>query len=277
MGRFLVMPEGHRIYTEEEGAGEAVLFSHADFVDGGMWGEMLSRTSSRFRAVSYDKQGYGRSDPATGPICRRRELELVMRGLGIPSAHLVGCSNGGQAALDLALERPDLVLSLTLVNSTPSGFTPEGEPPAELLEMIAAMQKGDSAVTSELQLRIWFDGPGRGSEDVDSGRIAARAAAGRMNRKVVERGTFWIADATPAQPLSPPAIGRLREVRIPTLVVSGALDYAENRRASRLLAESMPRARQVEMSGCAHVPPLEAPGDFSGILMPFLESCRGAR
>lgn len=277
MELFLEMPDGHRLFTMEEGMGEPVLFSHADFLDGRMWGPLIDKIVGRFRSISYDKRGYGRSDTVVGPVCRRRELEAVLAGAGIQSAHFVGCSNGGLTALDLALEKPELVLSLTLVNSSPSGFTPEGEFPAEIFEMMAAAQRGDIEKASELQLRIWFDGPDRKPEDLDHGRIKARAQAGEMNRIFVERGTYWIADAVPALPLHPPAILRLGEVRVPTLVVSGNLDYSEARRASRILAEGIPGARLVEMPDCAHVPPLEAPDAFAKLLLPFLESCwRGA-
>ena len=136
--------------------------------------------------------------------------------------------------------------------------------------MIEASQKGDLEAASELQLRIWFDGPERRPETLDPARAKARSAAGEMNRIVVERGTFWIAQ--PAEPLDPPALERLGELRVPVLVVSGSLDYAENRRASRIMAEAIPGARLVEMAGCAHVPPLEKPGEFSSILADFLRS-----
>jgi 3-oxoadipate enol-lactonase len=260
--------EGIRI--EETGEGEPILFVHADFVDGGMWKQVMEGLSPRFTVACFDKRGYGRSDSATGPVCRRRELERVVRSLGRGPVHLVGCSNGGQSSLDLALERPDLVGTLTLVNATPSGFRLEGAPPPELLEMIAAMVRGDCTTASELQTRIWFDGPGRDCRAMNDGLLAARAEAARMNRICVERGTFSIADAIPADPLDPPAIERLKDVRQPTLVVSGALDYSENRRASKILAEGIPGARLLSMDDCAHVPPLEAPRRFAQILTSFI-------
>src|SRR5512142_357855 len=251
MKKLVSLEDGARIEAEVEGAGDPILFVHADFVDGGMWAQAMALLAPKYRVAAYDKRGYGRSDPATGPICRRRELAAVLESLGLGPCHLVGCSNGGQAALDLALERPGLVRSLTLVNASPSGFQLEGAPPPELLEMMAATARGDLAAASELQLRIWFDGPERGPESLDPARQAARAEAARMNRIFVERGTFLIANAAPAEPLEPPAIARLGELRVPTLVVSGGLDYSENRRASRLLARSIPGARFVEMADCA--------------------------
>src|SRR5512141_3197363 len=82
--------DGLRI--EEVGDGEQILFVHADFVDGGMWNSTMARLADRFAVACFDKRGYGRSAQAMGPMCRRRELEEVLRTLGRGPVHLVGCS-----------------------------------------------------------------------------------------------------------------------------------------------------------------------------------------
>lgn len=258
----LVLPGLGRIHAESEGNGPAVVFVHADFVDGRMWDGVRAQLSG-YRTVAYDKVGFGRSEPVTGPVVRRRELAAVIDALGLGAVHLVGCSNGGQQALDYTLEHPDRVLSLTLVNASPSGWAPEGEPPALILEMFSAVQRGDAEAASELQLRIWFDGPERDKAGFPNSILEARELAGAMNRVFVERGTFFLADANPAEPLDPPALGRLGEVRVPTLVVDGRWDWAENRRASRLLA-TIPGGQLVEVDA-AHVPPMEDPVGFAAL------------
>ena len=259
------------LHIQARGEGDTILFVHADFVDGDMWKGTMAALSPRFRVVCFDKRGFGRSAPATGPICRRLELESVVRAIADVPVHLVGCSNGGQSALDLALEQPTLVRSLTLVNATPSGFHPEGAPPPELLAMLAALGRGDEAEASALQIRIWFDGPTRDAANLTSSKQVARAEAERMNRLFVDRGTFAIADATPKDPLDPPAIARLSRVQQPTLVVSGALDHPENQRASHLLAKAIPGARLAVMEDSAHVPPLEDPLTFATLVRSFIE------
>ncbi len=260
------------IRIEEMGEGETILFVHADFVDGGMWKPVMDRMSRRYRVACFDKLGYGRSEPVSGPICRRRELEAVIRSIGGTPLHLVGCSNGGQSSLDLALERPELVKSLTLVNAPPSGFEMQGAPPPEILEMIAAMTRGDTAATSELQIRIWFDGPERATGGFGESKLAARSEAARMNRIFVERGTFLATGGADADPLDPPAIDRLGELRIPSLIVSGDLDYSETKRASLLMAELIPGARLRKMGSCAHAAPLEEPESFAELLSDFIET-----
>lgn len=248
------------IHVDSKGTGPTIVFVHADFVDGRLW-DGVRALLPQYRTVAYDKRGYGRSEPATGPVVRRRELAAVIDDLGLGAVHLVGCSNGGQQALDYTLEQPERVLSLTLVNASPSGWAPEGEPPALILEMFSAFQRGDLAAASELQLRIWFDGPDRDKATFSEALRQARERAGEMNRIFVERGTFFVADASPAEPLDPPALGRLAEIRVPTLVVDGRWDWAENRGANRLLA-TIPGAKLVEVDA-AHVPPLEDPAGFA--------------
>lgn len=270
----IALPGHGRIHAESEGTGTAIVFVHADFVDGRMWDGVRSFLSDQYHTVAYDKLGYGRSDVATGPVVRRRELATVVDALGLSAFHLVGCSNGGLQALDFTLEHPERVLSLTLVNSTPSGWVPEGEPPALLSEMIAAFQAGDFATASELQLRIWFDCPGRDKTAFSPEVKKARELASVMNRIYGERGTFFVADMPPlADPLKPEAASRLGEVATPTLVIDGIHDWDDNRRANRFLAEGIPGAMRIEVDG-GHVAPFENPAEFAKIWEEF-QTTRG--
>ena len=261
MIHYLDLPGYGRIYAESEGSGPAIVFVHADFVDGRMWDGVRARLAASYQTVAYDKLGYGRSDPATGPVVRRQELAAVVDALGLANFHLVGCSNGGQQALDFALENPTRVLSLTLVNASPSGWQPQGEMPPLIAEMIAAVQAGDVAAASELQLRIWFDGPDRDKAQFSPAVQEVRRLASVMNRICVERGTFFLTDA---QPPKAPALSRLAEVKLPSLIIDGLRDWSENRRASCFLAEGIPGARRIEVDG-GHVAPLEDPAGFAAL------------
>lgn len=174
----------------------------------------------------------------------------------------------GEIALDLAIEHPALVETLTLINSTPSGFAPQGQPPRYLFEMIEATQRGDIDRASELQLRIWVDGPQREPAQVDAG---LRARAAEMNRIFVRNGTWSVADMQPLDPLTPPAINRLGAVRARTLIVTGLLDDAEILRAADLMQAGIAGAQRVDIAGSAHVPSLEQPEAFNRALLSFLD------
>jgi pimeloyl-ACP methyl ester carboxylesterase len=258
-----------QLYYETAGDGFPVILSHAAFLDSRMFDDLWESLAQRFRVIRYDMRGYGRSSPASGPLCRRADLARLLTHLGITRAHLVGCSNGGQISLDLALEQPQLVASLTLVDSTPSGFEPQGAPPRYLLEMFDAAQRGDVDQASELQIRIWLDGEHREPEQVDA---ELRKKALEMNRIPVAQNTFLLADAQPANPLDPPALSRLEEVNCPTRIVVGSLDHPEVLRAADEMAARIPNARKVVLEGSGHVPSYEQPDTFLAQLLEFLSA-----
>jgi 2-hydroxy-6-oxonona-2,4-dienedioate hydrolase len=264
---YLTLADG-TMYYEVSGSGDPLVLSHAAFLDSGMFDVIMAQLSQHWRVVRYDMRGFGRSGTVQAPVCRRMDVYQLLQHLGINRAHMVGCSNGGQIMLDIALEHPERVASLTLVGTTPSGFDVEnGSPPRYLFEMFAALQAGDTALASELQIRIFLDGEGREPDQIDP---ILRAHALSMNRIAVERNTFAIADMNPLNPLDPPALGRLGEVQCPTLVMVGAFDHASIQQAAHEMTMRIPNARYVLFQNSGHVPSFEEPETFVTQLSQFL-------
>ncbi len=243
-----------------------MVLCHAGFVDSGMWDGQWEEFGRFFHVVRFDMRDYGKSGRAHGPVARRKDLEGLLDQLGIQRAVLTGCSMGGTTVLDFALEHPERAAALVLVSAVPGGFEMRGEPPADLLAMFAAMQQGDLAQVSELQLRLWVDGPFRQPEQVDP---AVRQRAAEMNRIPVEHGTFGL-DTQPVDPLDPPAVTRLNQIRVPTLIVAGALDDPELLRAAEVMEQGIPEAKKVIIAGAAHVPNMEKPAEFNREVLGFL-------
>jgi pimeloyl-ACP methyl ester carboxylesterase len=256
-----------KLYYEVTGSGEPLVLCHAGFVDSGMWDSQWEASGEFFRVIRFDMRDYGKSDRAQGPVSRRKDLEGLLDQLEIQRAVLIGCSLGGTVVLDFALEHPERVAALVLVSAVPSGFEMQGAPPPDLLAMFAAIQQGDLAQVSELQLRLWVDGSFRQPEQVDP---EVRQRAAEMNRIPVEHGTFML-DTQPVDPLDPPAAIRLNEVRVPTLIVAGALDHPELLRAADMMEEGIQEARKVVIAGAAHVPNMEKPAEFNREVLSFLK------
>jgi pimeloyl-ACP methyl ester carboxylesterase len=256
-----------QLYYEMAGEGMPLVLSHAAFIDSRMFDAVWEPLAEHFCVIRYDMRGFGQSSPVTGPLCRRDDLDQLLNHLEVTEAHLVGCSNGGQICLDLALEQPERFKSLTLVDSTPSGFELHGEPPRYLLEMFDALQKGDIHHANELQIRIWLDGEAREPEQVD---LMLRRKALDMNRIPVAQSTLFIADAQPMNPLNPPAMTRLESVNIPTWVVAGALDHPEVLRAADEMVKRIPNAQKTIIASAGHVPSYEQPDAFTKLLLDFL-------
>lgn len=260
--------EGKQLAYEVAGEGETIIFAHAGFLDSGMWDDQWQIFSQKYQVIRYDMRGYGNSDALQGPTSRREELHALLTHLGIESAYLVGCSMGGEMMLDFTLEHPPMVKALVMVNSTPSGFELQGVPPADVLALIDATQKGDLARVSELQLRIWIDGPYRQPHQVSP---EVRQRAWSMTQTPVRRMTWATADMQPANPLAPAAVQQLSNVHVPTLIVVGTLDDPEIQRAGDVLAAGIAGAQKAIIDNAAHIPSMEQPKEFNRLVLEFLD------
>ncbi|MGB9929734.1 MAG: alpha/beta fold hydrolase [Methanosarcina sp.] len=256
-----------KLYYEIKGKGHTLVLCHAGFLDSRMWNGQWEAFTKHYKVIRFDMRGFGRSDPVKDPIPRRQDLYLLLQKLGIKKMNLLGCSLGAELAIDFTLEHPEMVSSLILVNGTPGGFEMHGEPPAQIPEMLKALEKGDLETVSELQLQLWVDGIFRKPEEVDP---QVRQYAAEMNLISVKNRTWATADANPPDPLNPPAVKRLAEIGIPTLILAGSLDHPEILRAADLLASQIKGAKKVVISGTAHVPNMEKPAEFNQLVLDFL-------
>jgi pimeloyl-ACP methyl ester carboxylesterase len=255
------------LWYEIGGEGDTLVLIHAGFVDSRMWDDQWDAFTQHYRVIRLDQRGYGKSDPAQGPVSRSADLLGLLDGLGVQRAALLGSSMGGEAVMDIALEHPERIFALIVASTAPGGFQMQGPTPRYMMEMMEAAQKGEVERTSDLQIRIWVDGPFREPEQVDS---SVRQRVAEMNRIPVKHGTFFTADAQPIHPLNPPASKRLMEIRMPTLILAGALDDPEILRAADILASEIKGAQKVIFPNSAHLLNMENPQMFNQAVLSFL-------
>jgi pimeloyl-ACP methyl ester carboxylesterase len=253
--------EGAELYYELAGAGPPLVLVHAGFVDRRMWDEQVPIFAQHYRVVRYDRRGFGNSTLTPGPFSHRRDLYQLLQFLGIERAHLLGCSMGGAAIIDFALEHPEMTTSLVLVSSALGGYQFQGDMPKPLQELFAALQANDLNRAAELAVRIWIDGPRRTPDQVD-GRIRARGRA----MSLTALPNIFVAE----EPLEPSAFERLHELAAPTLVIMGELDDASIATMSEVLTTRIVGARKVIISGAAHLPNMEKPEEFNQRVLAFL-------
>ena len=123
----------------------------------------------------------------------------------------------------------------------------------------------DWAAAAEHDVEIWVDGFGQPRGPGARGG-ARRGADGWPTRRTSRRSRT----ATPIV-LDPPAIGRLGEIRVPTLViVGGARRVGHGRERRRHRAGTVPGARRIDLPDVAHMPSLERPEWFNETLLAFL-------
>lgn len=264
--------EGGRIYYEVEGDGPPVLLIHGGLGTLRMWDEQVPRFAERHRVIRYDTRGLGRTETDDVEFANRDDAIAVLDHLGVASAAVVGQSRGAMIALDLALDRPDRVDALVSVAGGIGGYEPtlaEGTsgPPWDELERL--WEEKEWPALAELETQVWVDGWGQPSDRVDP----------EVRRQVHD----WIvagyeagnAEGRPV-PMAPPAVERLDELRVPTLVLVGTADEPGAVVAGRKLG-SAPNAQLVEFENVAHMIQLEQPDRFAEVVLEFLASARPGR
>jgi pimeloyl-ACP methyl ester carboxylesterase len=120
------------IYYEDQGSGEPVLLAPASWWPSATWNVgVVPFLSKQFRTIVFDCRGTGRSSkPESGysvPQFARDCIGLLGQ-LGIFRCHAVGFALGGQIVQALAIERPDLVATLTIAASGSGAKTLNGGP-----------------------------------------------------------------------------------------------------------------------------------------------------
>ena len=115
---FVTIPaENYRLYYEEQGRGLPVILLHNATGSTRDWRYLMPRlVEAGYRAIAYDRRGFGRSDDLPEPDwpldylhTSRDELLALLDALDIESAALVGNSDGATIALLAAAKAPERV------------------------------------------------------------------------------------------------------------------------------------------------------------------------
>ncbi len=254
-----------RIHYDVRGSGSPVLLIHAGIADSRMWTPQLDAIAADHRVARLDLRGFGETSTGPEEFFDWEDVAAVCGELSLSEMVVVGASMGARVAVEFALQRPDLVRGLVLV--APGIFFPDEARSASITaswsEMGEAFEAGKPERMREIELSMWVDGPTRSSDRVDP---ELRRAVDEMNARVYELES----SAEGRQALSPPAVERLGEITVPTLIIVGAEDQPDIIRiADRLVAE-IAKARLVTFENAAHMLSMEQPERFSELLLQYL-------
>jgi len=258
--------EGCALAYDDVGAGAAVVLLHAGIADRRMWRHQAAELRGHRRVLAVDLPGYGESTVPTGAYANHDAVAGLLDELDIPQASLVGCSFGGKVAIDTALAHPDRVNALALFGAAVSGH-PWSEEFKELHQsLFGDIADDDLEAVTAAEIDLWVVGPDREPGELDPQLLAF---ATEMDRQAL--AAEMALDAVPVRELHPPAIGRLGEIRVPTLVAVGAADVPEIRHLADVLAAQVPDARRLpDVPDAAHLLPLACPDPVNAALLAFL-------
>jgi len=259
--RMIPVPGGE-LYARADGDGPSIVLLHAGVVDSRVWEPFVPLlTSAGYRAIRYDARGFGRSVTEDVEFRRVDDLLAVLDAFGAEGAALVGNSQGGQIALDLAVTHPDRVAALVQLASGVGGLDVPMSPRDEAVEARyeEVDQAGDVEALTDFELALWGAGVEQPVERLSPELRAflrpmfADANEGRPRGRQV--------------PIDPPAAERLDQLTMPVLFVHGGLDFSYVELFGRHLEAHVPSARLVVVPDVAHLVAVEAPEETARLVL----------
>lgn len=258
-----------KLYYEEMGQGPPLVMIHGGLLDRRMWDPQFEAFAAAYRVVRYDVRNHGSSRGVPGEFTDIDDLLGLLDQLNIDRAAVVGLSLGARIAIDFAIAHPGRVDALVLASPGASGYEFKGEAVTSNTEqMNRAAGEGDLQAAVEYFQRSWTDGPRRVPSEVDP---SVREAVRVMAMDTVQG--YNIESITTE--LDPPAIGRLAEIRAPTLAIVGDLDMPGVLEIADTVEKSVAGAEVIVLSEVAHMVNLERPEEFNAIVLAYLAKTIG--
>ncbi|MDX6547398.1 MAG: hypothetical protein QOG33_948 [Gaiellales bacterium] len=259
------------LYHELKGEGAPLVLVHAGICDSRMWDPQWQTFAvAGHRLLRYDMRGFGRSPIPPEPFSHAGDLAALLDSQAITGATLVAVSMGGRVALELSVARPDLVSRLVLSGpALPNHTWSQAVRDYGAAEEVA-IEAGDLDAASELNVRFWVVGAGRIPDQVDP---HVRSAVHEMQRRALEL-QIEAGEAAEELPLAEDVGERLGEIEVPTLVIVGEHDQADMHAIADLIVAAVPGARRERIAAAAHLPSMERPAEFDGLVLGFLAQSR---
>lgn len=261
--------DGVRLYFEEAGSGETVIFAHELHQDCRGWEAQVRWFSRFYRCITYNARGYPPSDvPDDAALYGMpfvvHDIAAVMRGVGVAKAHVVGLSMGAYAALHFGVMYPEMARSLVIAG------VGSGSPPADRAGWIAE---------SQALARVYLEqGAAAAAEVVGGG--ATRLQLRRKDPRGFHQFLSHLREHSPAgkartilgyqvrRPSLEDFRNEFQRLQIPVLLVVGDED-APCIETNLGLKETLPNAGLCTFANSGHAVNLEEPGGFNRLLGDF--------
>jgi pimeloyl-ACP methyl ester carboxylesterase len=267
---------GITLEYEVQGTGEPVVLIHGSHI-ADAFAPLMGEPAllEHFRLIRYHRRGFAGSSAHSGVLSisgQAADCLALLRHLGVDRAHLVGHSYGGVIALQLALESPEAVRSISLLEPALLNV-PSGEQAGAVLGRSAAIyEAGDKAAAVDDFMQAVCGNHYRAALDA--------RAPGAFQQAVTDADTFWGVELPALQTW---AFTREDASRLsqPVLAVLGA-DSAKATglptfdEGHQLLLEWLPQAKAFVLPRAAHLLQAENPKDMAVALSDFLEQNQGA-
>lgn len=251
---------GATLHYADSGAQERppICFANSLGTDLRLWNCVANQMSDNFRCIRWDKRGHGLSTPKRfGPVTISEHVDdllAILDHLAIERTTVVGISIGGMIAIDLTHRHPDRVSAAVLACTAPQIGTPE-----MWNERIAAVEASGVESIADGILERWLPESFRAVRQAELSAWRAMLCATTANGYAASCAAIRDANLTAAT----------AQLRRPVLCIAGELDPVTPPTTVRDMSLTIRQAEYVEIPNSGHLPPIDAPEQFSAAVAAF--------
>jgi pimeloyl-ACP methyl ester carboxylesterase len=265
----MALPDGETLAYIDMGdrGGSPLVLIHGYTDNARDWVPMLPYLSKHYRLILVDIRGHGQSSKPE--CCYSRldfayDIKLLLDGLGVRKADIVGHSLGSIIAQTFAEYWPERTAHVVLISST-GGYPPNLPKKPAQFDFAAAIRKLKEPIDPDSPFMIaWWDSPT--PVDSDFIRRQRKDAAGIPLR-------VWLAvldEALPADNVFADLQATLPRLKAPTLLIWGSKDPIMEEEVRQSLRKGLPNAKVKIFEGLGHNPFWEDPQGVAESINAFL-------
>jgi pimeloyl-ACP methyl ester carboxylesterase len=267
----IVPVNGAQVFVDDTAApsdrpdAPTVVFGHGLLMSGRMFAAQVGRLRHRYRCVTVDWRGQGRSPAADHGYdmdTLTEDAVAVIERLDAGAVHYVGLSMGGFVGMRLAARHPTLLRSLVLLNTSAGPEDPTRVGRYRLLARIYGVT-GVRPLRSQVE-PILFGKAYLADPATKRQRDEWVAQVGAVKRSGMKKAIHGVTDRNPI-------VDELGRITAPTLVVAGADDIATPVPLAETIAASIGGAHLEVVAECGHTSTLERPDVIGELIESFID------
>jgi 3-oxoadipate enol-lactonase len=227
------------------------------------WSNQLNAFGDRYHAIAWDMPNYGGSAPlpSVSIATLAEALQDFLQQLSVTKPCLVGHSIGGMIVQQALLQHPGIAGRVVLAQTSPAFGRPDGDWQKSFIEArLGPLDRGETMASLAPSLVKELIG-----DDPDSQGVALARGCMAAVREDAYRASMLAL-------LGFDLRGALKDIAVPTLLLSGAKDNNAPAPMMAKMATYIPGARYVELEGVGHLANMERPTAFNAALERFLNT-----
>lgn len=207
-----------KVYYEIQGEGDPIVFIHGRTLDARMWKPQVEYFKNNYKCISYDLNGFGKSEIPKDGYNRSETLKELLEFLSVENADFIALSLGVDVLVDFAILYPKYIKSMVLLSGAISGWTFSEEFMTDWNHIVETAEIGNIEKAKKLWINCKAFSPLKKNNPKNY----------QLLQDIINDYTGWdLVNAPKHQRVVENALEHIAEIDISTLIITGDKDYSD--------------------------------------------------